>query len=102
MDELLTLLTQQEFAQLRGCTVRTLEREPQHGTGARFIKFGRAVRYRLRDVLEFIDQRSRQSTSETDPVDRGSREPRRPQGSSASRIIRRGADPPNAQAAPAE
>lgn len=65
MDDLDELLTGPEYARERRCSVRTIERERETGTGCRFIKFGRSVRYRRRDVREFIDRHARQSTSET-------------------------------------
>lgn len=64
MEDLEELLTGQEYARLRRCSVRTVERERSTGEGCRYIKLGRAVRYRRRDVLEFIERNARQSTSE--------------------------------------
>jgi hypothetical protein len=64
MDSLEELLTQLEYAGLRRCSERTVERERTTGAGCKFIKIGRAVRYRRRDILEFIDRHARQSTSE--------------------------------------
>jgi hypothetical protein len=61
------LLKQGEYAKIRHCSERTIERERTAGTGCRFIKIGRAVRYRRRDILEFIDRHARQSTSEKEP-----------------------------------
>jgi hypothetical protein len=58
------LLNQGEYAKIRHCSERTIERERAAGTGCKFIKIGRAVRYRRRDILEFIERHVRQSTSE--------------------------------------
>jgi hypothetical protein len=58
------LLTQREYANLRRCSERTIERERVSGTGCRFIKIGRAVRYKRADVLDFIERHARLSTSE--------------------------------------
>jgi hypothetical protein len=63
-DPLEILLTQREYAQIRRCSVRTVERERETGTGCKFIKIGRSVRYRRRDVLDHIEHHARQSTSE--------------------------------------
>jgi hypothetical protein len=63
-DPLEVLLTQREYAQIRRCSVRTIERERETGTGCRFIKIGRSVRYRRRDVFDHIECHARQSTSE--------------------------------------
>ena len=58
------LLTEIEAAQLRRQSVRTLQAERLRGGGCRFVKIGRSVRYRLRDVLEFIERNVRSSTSD--------------------------------------
>lgn len=58
------LLTQLEYANLRRCSERTVERERSSGTGCPYVKIGRAVRYRRRDILDFIEEHLRQSTSE--------------------------------------
>ena|ERR1700730_6944072 len=58
------LLVQREYARMRRCSERTVERERSSGTGCRYIKIGRAVRYRLGDIIEFIERHARLSTSE--------------------------------------
>ncbi len=58
------LLTQDEYAALRRCSPGTIERERSSGTGCKFIKIGRGVRYRRGDILDFINRHARQSTSE--------------------------------------
>ena len=67
-DPLDDLLTQPEYARFRRCSERTAERERATGRGCRFIKIGRAVRYRRRDIIEFIEKHVRQSTSEAAPT----------------------------------
>jgi len=64
MEDLEELLIGEEYARLRRCSVRTIERERSTGQGCKYIKLGRAVRYRRRDVLDFIERNARQSTSE--------------------------------------
>jgi hypothetical protein len=64
MDILEELITGPEYAEKRRCSVRTIERERVTGTGCKFIKIGRKVLYRPRDVLEFIERHSCRSTSE--------------------------------------
>lgn len=64
MDNLEELLTGQEYARVRRCSLRTVERERSTGGGCRYIKIGRAVRYKRRDVLDFIECNARHSTSE--------------------------------------
>jgi hypothetical protein len=63
MDSLDDLLLQQEYAQIRRCSERTIERERTAGTGCPFVKIGRIVRYRRRDILDFIERHVRRSTS---------------------------------------
>jgi hypothetical protein len=58
------LLTPREYAQLRRCSERTIERERASGTGCQYIKIGRSVRYMQADVIDFIERHARQSTSE--------------------------------------
>jgi Helix-turn-helix domain len=58
------LLTQDEYAALRRCSPRTIERERASGRGCRYIKIGRGIRYKLADVLTFIERHARHSTSE--------------------------------------
>lgn len=64
MENLEELWTGQEYARVRRCSIRTIERERCTGGGCRFIKLGRAVRYKRRDVLDFIERNARHSTSE--------------------------------------
>ena len=63
MGDLDELLTQGEYAKERKCSERTLERERSTGTGCPYVKIGRAVRYRRRDICEFIVRHVRRSTS---------------------------------------
>jgi hypothetical protein len=58
------LLTQREYAKVRHCSERTVERERASGTGCRYIKIGRGVRYRRGDIFDFISRHVRSSTSE--------------------------------------
>ena len=58
------LLTSREAAALLRLSERTLERHRTAGTGPRFCALGRAVRYRRRDLLDWIERGTRQSTSE--------------------------------------
>ena len=58
------LLKQPYYARIRNCSERTIERERASGTGCRYIKIGRAVRYRRGDIFNFVERHVRQSTSE--------------------------------------
>jgi hypothetical protein len=64
MDDLNDLLKQRDYAKIRNCSERTIERERVTGTGCRYIKIGRGVRYKRADVLNFIELHARHSTSE--------------------------------------
>ncbi len=46
------------------CSVSFLEKSRLTGGGPRFIKIGKAVRYRLADLDSFADARAHSSTSE--------------------------------------
>jgi hypothetical protein len=64
MEDLEELLTTPEYARERKCSERTIERERTSGAGCKYVKLGRSVRYRRRDILDFIAIRVRGSTSE--------------------------------------
>jgi hypothetical protein len=57
-------ITQAEYAQLRRCSVRTIERERLHGTGCPFVKLGGRVLYRRTDIDHFMAAHVRNSTSD--------------------------------------
>lgn len=58
------LITTDEYAAIRHCSPRTIERERAAGTGCRYIKIGRLVLYRVSDVEEFLNAHVRHNTSE--------------------------------------
>jgi predicted DNA-binding transcriptional regulator AlpA len=49
-----------------GISVRTLERKRCDGTGPRFVRVGRAVRYRESDLVEWLVRQTVSSTSEAE------------------------------------
>lgn len=57
-------LTTDEYAALRKCSPRTLERERCSGTGCRYIRRGRKVLYRADDVHNWLADGLRTSTAE--------------------------------------
>jgi excisionase family DNA binding protein len=59
-----SLLTGREAAEMLRLSQRTIERHRTAGTGPRFVRLGRAIRYRRRDLLEFIERGAGLSTSE--------------------------------------
>lgn len=54
-----------ETAAFYRCAVSTLQKRRVHGDGVPFVKIGRLVRYRGRDIIEDIEFRVRSSTSDT-------------------------------------
>jgi predicted DNA-binding transcriptional regulator AlpA len=62
--EIDALLNPAEVAKLLGVSPSWLAKSRLTGTGPRFIKIGRAVRYARSAVREFILSRQRHSTSE--------------------------------------
>jgi len=62
------LLDQREAAKILGVSVRTLERHRVTGTGPRFCRLGRLVRYREGDLADWVNDSLRTSTSEGSPA----------------------------------
>jgi predicted DNA-binding transcriptional regulator AlpA len=58
------LIDQKQAARILGLSVRTLERHRIAGTGPRFARLGRLIRYRQNDLIEWVDSKLRNSTSE--------------------------------------
>ena len=62
-----TLLTESEFADMIRLKSQSVRKRRLSGSGPRFIKLagGRGpVRYRLADILEWLNEQTRNSTSE--------------------------------------
>ncbi len=57
------LLNQVEVAEFLGLSEAWLERARWAGDGPRYIKFGRAVRYKSSDIEKYLAKRERSSTS---------------------------------------
>lgn len=57
------LLTERDVSELYSIPVKTLQGWRVTGTGPHFCKLGSCVRYRPRDMDEFIEARLRRSTS---------------------------------------
>jgi Helix-turn-helix domain len=59
------LLTTEETAEIINRKANTLVMDRVKGTGLKFVKVGRSVRYRASDVIEFVaSRRAYSSTSE--------------------------------------
>lgn len=60
-----TLLTERQAAESLSLSVRTLQGWRVSGGGPLFVKLGgRCVRYRVRDIERWIEERRRSSTSD--------------------------------------
>jgi predicted DNA-binding transcriptional regulator AlpA len=59
-----TLLTGREAAALLRLSERTMERHRTAGTGPKFVRLSRAIRYRRRDLLDYVERSVSHSTSE--------------------------------------
>jgi hypothetical protein len=59
-----SLLTQKSAAKLLAVSPRTLERHRITGTGPRYVRLGRLIRYREEDLVAFVDGNLRGSTSD--------------------------------------
>lgn len=60
-----TLFAQKTIAALLDCSTQLLERNRWLGAGIPFLKIGRTVRYRKKDVLDYLEnQNAYHSTSE--------------------------------------
>lgn len=58
-------LTPEQHAELRQCSMKTLERERCDGTGPTYIRSRGRVLYDIEDVQAWLDSRKVQSTAET-------------------------------------
>jgi hypothetical protein len=64
-DNGLPRLNEKQLAERWGVSVRTLQAARVKGGGVPFVRIGRAVRYRLEDVLAYEQARLRTNTSDT-------------------------------------
>jgi predicted DNA-binding transcriptional regulator AlpA len=60
-----TVLNEKQAAEFLGVSVRTLQAWRVRGAPPRFVKIGRAVRYQRRVLLEFLEQHTVTSTTQT-------------------------------------
>lgn len=51
------------LAEMTGITKRTFQNWRVDGTGPKFIKLGSCIRYRLADVLAWLEENERESTA---------------------------------------
>ena len=64
-----TLLTEAQAADFLSISMRTLQAWRVRGGGPVFIRAGRAIRYRRRDLIEWIDSNSATSTCAADAAE---------------------------------
>jgi len=62
----LPLIDEKQAARLCGFTVRGMQAKRLNGTGPRYIKLGRAVRYRPESIQQWLESQSVSSTCERD------------------------------------
>ena len=66
MAEMEILYSDRDLERLTGRARSSWQKDRLSGRGPKFIRLGRLVRYRRRDVESWLDARTRTSTSETD------------------------------------
>lgn len=52
------LMTEQEAAEMLSRSVKTLRNDRSLGRGPKWVKLGRSVRYKLSDVLAYVNSRA--------------------------------------------
>jgi len=62
-DDSSRLLTPEETAEFLRCSVSSLNKWRVYGRGPRFVRVESRVRYRFRDVINYVDTQTRVSTS---------------------------------------
>jgi hypothetical protein len=62
------LLTVEETAEFLRCSASALNKWRVSGAGPRYVRINGLVRYRLSDLIVFVDDRSRMSTSEVPAI----------------------------------
>jgi len=69
MNDLQTyqLMTEKEAAALLAVSVSKLQKDRVKGGGLKYISYGKCVRYRKSDIIEFIEMNTRNSTSDKRP-----------------------------------
>jgi excisionase family DNA binding protein len=60
------LMTTPAVAEWTGLSQVTLRRWRIAGEGPRFVRLGRAVRYRREDIADFVERRTYSSTTQAD------------------------------------
>jgi hypothetical protein len=60
------LFSQETVAAIRDCSLATLERDRWAGTGIRFIKMGRLVRYRKSEIRAWLEKHQSMSSTTKD------------------------------------
>ena len=56
------LLTEKQVAEKTGLSIKTLQAWRWYGKGPKYVKLGKSVRYKVGDVLDWIEERKRTCT----------------------------------------
>ena len=65
------LLNQKQYCELTGKAASTAEQDRLYGRGAPFVRMGRSIRYRLDDVVAWLESLPRYSSTTEADSDRG-------------------------------
>jgi len=90
MSDDLELITAAEFARLRRCSLRTLDRERATGRGCRYVRLGARVLYRRTDIERYIEQHVRGHEISADAALTSELQQRQPGGRRKAREARPG------------
>lgn len=60
------LISEQEAAEMLGCSVHKMQRDRQIGSPIPFVKIGKSVKYRYNQVIEYIESQTYTNTSQYD------------------------------------
>lgn len=61
MQERNRIFTTEELSEYIGIAVHTLALYRLYGSGPKYLKLGRVIRYKLGDVLDWIDQKTEEN-----------------------------------------
>lgn len=60
------LISEQEAAEMLGCSVHKMQRDRQIGSPIPFVKIGKSVKYRHNQVIKYIESQTYTNTSQYD------------------------------------
>ena len=80
------LLTPQEYARYRRCSLRTLDRERSEGKGCPYVRLGARILYRRSDIERYIEAHVRDHGDATPVLSKHQPQPR-PLGRSRKQVV---------------